>query len=152
MGSWQSAGAVSSRKVLGPVARGVESDLGDMQFCGAVTALFRAEAELSDEKFFGAVVAPSKTETELSDAQCGGAVASPSGTETVMKNAKFCGAGPVLSGTETGLTSSLSRGSTVASSGPLRCAGSGKGDACHLSRQRKGRCAVFVAGAGQLAR
>ena len=34
----QSAGAVSSGKVLSPVAGGVESDLGDMQFCGAVVA------------------------------------------------------------------------------------------------------------------
>ena len=105
---FQVAGAVSSGKVLGPVSGYVESDSGNMQFGGAVTAPSGAETEFSDTQFCGAFVAPfgSKTdphdaqfcgvtvvppgaETELNGAQVRGAAASPVAIETDLENAQF---------------------------------------------------------------
>ena len=120
----QVSGAVSSGKVLGLVSGYVESDFGNMQFCGPVTAPSGAESEFSDTQFCGALASPSGAETDLHDAQFCGAVVAPSGTETEMKVAQFCGAGA-----KSGLRTARSRCSMVASSGPLHCADPGKGDA-----------------------
>ena len=43
---------VSTGKVFGPVSGYVESDPGNMQFCGAVTAPCGAETDFSDTHFF----------------------------------------------------------------------------------------------------
>ena len=166
---FQVAGAVSSGKVLGPVSGYVESDSGNMQFCGAFVAPFGSETDphvtvvppgvetepngaqvhgaaaspvaietdLENAQFDGAVASPSGFETELKDAQFDDTVASPSGFETEVKFAQCCDAGA-----KSGFKTPRSRGSMVASSGPLRCVDPGKGDAGHLSRQRKGRAAV----------
>ena len=195
---FQVASAVSSGKVLGPDSGYVDSDSGNVQLCGTVTAPSGAETEFSDTQFCGAFVAPFGSETDPHDAQfCGvtvvppgagtefngaqvrgaaaspvaietdlenaqfdGAVASPAGFETELKDAQFddmvaspsgfetevkvaqcCGAGA-----KSGFKTPRSRGS-----GPLRCVDPGKGDARHLSRQRKGR-AVVGAGACQQTR
>ena len=60
------AGPVSFGKVFGPVSGYVESDSGNTQFCGAVTAPCGAETDLSDTQFCGAFAAPvpSGAETE----------------------------------------------------------------------------------------
>ena len=147
---------MSSGKVLGPVSGYVESDSGNMQFCGAVTAPPGAETEFNGAQVHGAATSPVAIETDLENAQFDGAVASPSGFENELKDAQFDDMVASPSGFETevevaqccdagaksGFKTPRSCVSTEASSGPLRCAGSGKGDACHLSRQRKGRAAV----------
>ena len=91
----QVAGPVSSGKVLGPVSGYVESDSGNMQFCGAVTAPSGAETEFSDTQFCGAFVGPFGSETDPHDSQfCGvhGAVASLVAIVTDLENAQFDGA------------------------------------------------------------
>ena len=109
-------------------------------------SLVAIETGLENAQFDGAVASPSGFETELKDAQFDDMVVSPSGFETEVKVAQCCGAGA-----ESGFKTPRSRGSMVASSGPLRCVDPGKGDARHLSRQRKGR-AVVGAGACQQTR
>ena len=88
------AGPVSSGKVFGPVSGHVESDSGNMQFCGAVTAPCGAETDFSDTQFCGAFVAPvpSGAETEPNGAQVHGAAASSAAIETDLENAQFGGA------------------------------------------------------------
>ena len=148
----QVSGAVSSGQVAGPVSGHAESGSGNMQFCGAVTAASGDETDPHDAQFCGALAAPSGTETEFSGALFRGAVASPSGFETELEDVQFDDMVASPSGFETemkvaqcrgagaksGFKTSRSRGSMVASSGPLRCVDPGKDDACHLSRQRKG--------------
>ena len=88
------AGPVSSGKVFGLVSGYVESDSGNMQFCGAVTAPCGAETDFSDTQFCGASVAPvpSGAETEPNGAQVHGAAASSGAIETDLENAQFDGA------------------------------------------------------------
>ena len=161
------AGPVSSGKVFGPVSGYVESDSGNTQFCGAVTAPCGAETDLSDTQFCGAFAAPVPSgaetepngvqvhgalsvaiETDLENAQFGGAVASPLRFETELKGAQFVDLVAPSSGFETEgkdvqfFEAEAKSGLMVASSRPLRSVDPGKGDAGHLGRRRKGRAVV----------
>ena len=151
------AGLVSSGKVFGPVSGYVESDSGNTQFCGALTAFGGAETDLSDtqsvpsgaetEQVHGALSAA--VETDLEDAQFSGAVASPLRFETELKGAQFVDLVAPSSGFVTErkdvhfFEAEAKSGLTVASSGPLRSLDPGKGDTGHLGvRRRKGRAVV----------
>ena len=70
----------------------LESDSGNMQFCGAVTAPSRAETEFSDTQFCGAFVAPLGSETDPHDSQFCGVTVVPSGAETEPSGAQVHGA------------------------------------------------------------
>ena len=105
MGSWRPGllVLVSSGKVFGPISGYVESDSGNMQFCGAVTAPCGAETEFSDTQFCGAFVAPLGSETDPLASQFCGVTVVPSGPETETNGAQVHGAAASSGAIETDL-------------------------------------------------